>query len=151
MYHTGDPYNTYWVMNNQRSSECLEAWLSVDLDCSTGEQRISLSSWDKASIMKFRPFPYVPGDGVLPSALGYNQYTAEFAGECSDDDIKFLSLKDGFAVTSDLEFHLDNQILNFAFISDPAVPDAKHRYECPEDFVEETCTCACDNPPAAGP
>jgi len=108
MFQVGDQYNTYFMLNNERAKHCREAWLSVEGDCSTGEQRIRLTDWDEARAVVFKADPRVVGDGVIPTSGGYSHLSAEFADTCTDQPFRFMSFRDGLATTTNVDFNDDN-------------------------------------------
>ena len=120
MFYTGDQYNSYFVLNYERAKYCREAWLSVEGDCSSGEERIRLADWDEARRIVFKATPDVVGVGVVPTTGGYNHLTAEFSDSCADNDYRFMSLKDGEATATNYAYNEDNFLFNFAFKVDPA-------------------------------
>ena len=150
LFYTGEPYNSYWLLNLKRAKYCIEAWLSVDGDCSTGEERVRLGSWEDAKALKFRTIPYLEGDGVFPAAGGYTHHSAEFVGDCFNNDYRFLSLRDGLGIASTQAYNEENFLLNFAFLSDPVVPGEQSVTTCPDNYNATTCQCECPDSPPQG-
>ena len=121
MFQTGDKYNSYFLLNHERSKHCREAWLSVEGDCSTGGQKIKLADWDEARAVIFKADPRVVGDGVIPTSGGYNHLSSEFADSCAGNPYRFMSFIDGVATTTDVDYNDDNLMFNFAFKVDPVI------------------------------